>query len=659
MIVTHKLTCNDGVYRCDDVDITVEEWIRALYAINENTFKYLVMLFYMPNHECTCYAAGEKYGLHPSSFIAPVISIAKKAMDIASRFDVEAYDDNANKSYWIVPMQKGYTTKNGFVWKMRDELVEAIRSVLLDKLIVFYKRLHKKEPFGGYAEKYKWQLVHDCKGKNPIEIMELLAKKDNNNLLYNINLSSLQHIKKDNPEELSKAINSLFDESIELKERLDKFRVDLASITVGSDTPPGDERTAAAFLTCRDMDRYAFYMHDTTYSPYLTYLGIRMSKGKNSNYPQFLQTLQLLAQKVSTDKELKEMIEKVIGGLEQSDLMTAQTILWCVQNYWNDILGIENMSKENKSKDLSGNESEGMVSEETKRAAQLLENSGQIVLQGAPGCGKTYITTELAVYLCDGSVPSTRELLKKRYKELQSEGRISFTTFHQSLDYEEFVEGLKPDTDSLNDKDMRFVVKPGIFKRICMAASATNGDDANKPYVLIIDEINRANVSKVLGELITLLEKSKRLGGDDEFTVTLPYSGEKFGVPDNLYIISTMNTADRSLGYIDYAVRRRFAFMTLESQSDVIRDYYHNEGELMEKEISLFTSVRDLIKDNLNSDFDLKDIMIGHSYFLAKSGDEYKLNLEYKIRPLLEEYLRDGIIVDNGEMRTAIANIGK
>lgn len=659
MIVTHKLTCNDGVYRCDNVDITVEEWSRALYSIPENTFKYLVMLFYMPNHECTCYAAGEKYGLHPSSFIAPVISIAKKAMDIASRFDVEAYDDNANKSYWIVPMQKGYTTKNGFVWKMRDELVEAIRSVLLDKLIVFYKKLHKKEPFGGYAEKYKWQLVHDCKGKNPIEIMELLAKKDNNYLLYNINLSSLQHIKKDNQEELSKAINSLFDESIELKERLDKFRADLASITVGSDTPPGDERTAAAFLTCRDMDRYAFYMHDTTYSPYITYLGIRKSKGRNTNYPQFLQTIQLLAQKVSTDKELKEMIEKAIGGLEQSDLMTAQTILWCVQNYWNDILGIENMSKENKSKDLSGNESKGMVSEEIKRAAQLLENSGQIVLQGAPGCGKTYITTELAVYLCDGSVPSTREQLKKRYKELQAEGRISFTTFHQSLDYEEFVEGLKPDTDSLNDKDMRFVVKPGIFKRICMAASAADGNNTNKPYVLIIDEINRANVSKVLGELITLLEKSKRLGGDDEFTVTLPYSGEMFGVPDNLYIISTMNTADRSLGYIDYAVRRRFAFMTLESQSDVIRDYYHNEGELMEKEISLFTSVRDLIKDNLNSDFDLKDIMIGHSYFLAKSGDEYKLNLEYKIRPLLEEYLRDGIIVDNGEMRTAIANIGK
>lgn len=394
----------------------------------------------------------------------------------------------------------------------------------------------------------------------------------------------------------------------------------------------------------------------------------------------------------------------------------------------------------------------GMVNQDTLRAARLLENSGQIILQGAPGCGKTYITTELAVYLCDGEVPSTREELKKRYKELQKEGRVEFTTFHQSLDYEEFVEGLKPDTDSLNDKEMRFVVKSGIFKRICQAASATttsnlkeaynsfaddvvnyddiykinmpNGSmfgvtingkgnlslytgkdfklngtltyeniekffygadlgywkcyfkgiidvlkkdyklaaenkDANKPYVLVIDEINRANVSKVLGELITLLEKNKRLGEEDEFTVTLPYSGENFGVPDNIYIIGTMNTADRSLGYIDYAVRRRFAFMTIEAKSDVIREFYNGNGELMKKELLLFTSVSDLIKDNLNPDFDLNDIMVGHSYFLAKSDDDFELNLEYKIRPLLEEYLRDGIIVDNGEIKASIANLGK
>ena len=126
MIVTYKLTCNDGVYRCNDVDITVEEWIRALYAIQENSFKCLVMLFYMPNHECACYDAGKKYGLHPSSFIAPVTSIAKKAMDIASRFEVEDFDNNANKRYWIVPMQEGYESKKGpdFITFLRHHIAQ-------------------------------------------------------------------------------------------------------------------------------------------------------------------------------------------------------------------------------------------------------------------------------------------------------------------------------------------------------------------------------------------------------------------------------------------------------------------------------------------------------------------------------------------------------
>lgn len=302
----------------------------------------------------------------------------------------------------------------------------------------------------------------------------------------------------------------------------------------------------------------------------------------------------------------------------------------------------------------------GMVSLEAVQAARMLRNSGQIILQGAPGCGKTYFTTELAVYMCDGEVPATRPLLKQRYRELQHEGRIGFTTFHQSLDYEEFVEGLKPDTDSIaTDGNMRFKVRSGIFKKMCTAAGAYNDSVDNRPYILIIDEINRANVSKVLGELITLLEKSKRLGAEDEFTVTLPYSGDDFGVPDNLYIIGTMNTADRSLGYIDYAVRRRFAFMTLEAQSYAIREYYNDRGELMDKEMKLFTDIRNLIKNNLNPDFDLKDIMVGHSYFLAKTEEDYDINLDYKIRPLLEEYLRDGIIIDNGEMKTAIVNIGK
>lgn len=384
-----------------------------------------------------------------------------------------------------------------------------------------------------------------------------------------------------------------------------------------------------------------------------------------------------------------------------------------------------------------------------KTAKKLLDNAGQIILQGAPGCGKTYITTELAVYLCDGQVPASHAALKARYKELEEEGRIGFTTFHQSLDYEEFVEGMKPDTEN-SDGDMRFVVKPGIFKRICTKAAeqiASNFEEcydqfiedisdeeefalksvkgstfhvcvnsnrnlklmtsANKnqngvltkesiyntyldqkgywygykkgvvnyliehyglveptvvtdkpqAHVLIIDEINRANISKVLGELITLIEKTKRIGAEDEFCVTLPYSGERFGVPQNLFIIGTMNTADRSLGYIDYAIRRRFAFLPLKSEWAVVREFYGDRGELMNRQHELYTRIRNLVKDHLNEDFLLDDVMIGHSYFLAATEEDYKLNLDYKIRPLLEEYLRDGILVEDGTVKDTIKNL--
>lgn len=294
-----------------------------------------------------------------------------------------------------------------------------------------------------------------------------------------------------------------------------------------------------------------------------------------------------------------------------------------------------------------------------KTAKKLLDNAGQIILQGAPGCGKTYITTELAVYLCDGQVPASRAALKARYKELEKESRIGFTTFHQSLDYEEFVEGMKPDTENADPstgsgqvREMRFAVKPGIFKRMCERA----GKD-NAPHVLIIDEINRANISKVLGELITLIEKTKRVGAEDEFCVTLPYSGEHFGVPQNLYIIGTMNTADRSLGYIDYAIRRRFAFLPLKSEWAVVREFYGDRGELMNRQHELYTRIRNLVKDHLNEDFLLDDVMIGHSYFLAATEEDYKLNLDYKIRPLLEEYLRDGILVEDGTVKDTIKNL--
>lgn len=282
---------------------------------------------------------------------------------------------------------------------------------------------------------------------------------------------------------------------------------------------------------------------------------------------------------------------------------------------------------------------------------KILKESKNLILTGAPGTGKTYITTTLAVLLCAPERYTTdHQELKQVYKELQQEGRIGFTTFHQSIDYEDFVEGLKPDTRS---EEMRFELKKGLLRVMCDHAA-----EDSRPCVLIIDEINRSNISKVLGELITLLEPTKRLGAEDEFTVTLPYSGDTFGVPGNLYIIGTMNTADRSLGYIDYAIRRRFAFMGLTTDPSALLDFYGKECELMYRERDLMTEVRKILQMHRNKDFDINDIMVGHSYFMAKDEETYRFNLKYKIRPLLEEYLRDGILVEKGtEVKDAIRSL--
>ena len=159
-------------------------------------------------------------------------------------------------------------------------------------------------------------------------------------------------------------------------------------------------------------------------------------------------------------------------------------------------------------------------------------------------------------------------------------------------------------------------------------------------YVLIIDEINRGNVSKIFGELITLLEADKRLGGEHPIKVTLPYSKDEFGVPSNLYIIGTMNTTDRSVGNIDYAVRRRFAFVTLKSKREIVEDKWGTDDC---NAVKLFDAVKSFIEKK-KYDMDIEDLMVGHSYFMANDDSELELKWKYEILPLLNEYIKDGIL---------------
>lgn len=374
-----------------------------------------------------------------------------------------------------------------------------------------------------------------------------------------------------------------------------------------------------------------------------------------------------------------------------------------------------------------------------KDCTNLLHVKRNIILQGAPGTGKTYNTAAIALAtLGVNDVDlSDHKAVMDRYKSLK-DSQIFFTTFHQSMDYEDFVEGLKPKVDK-DTNAITYQPEDGIFKIACNAVrndesinivecidaylqtikglenkkeiptltgksklyvwwnegnvtistrstnSSSTKDETyspsplniekvkqqalgegqennwrqyaeafinavkeayqvtqNKPVVLIIDEINRGNVSKIFGELITLLEADKR----DELSVILPYSKMSFSVPANLYIIGTMNTTDRSTGTLDYALRRRFAFVTLKSDRAVVEKHYNSDDEVKNIALALFDDIQKFISNpqHLCGDFSIDDLMVGHSYFMAANKQELRAKIQYEVIPLINEYINDGIL---------------
>lgn len=450
---------------------------------------------------------------------------------------------------------------------------------------------------------------------------------------------------------------------------------------------------------------------------------------------------------------------------------------------------------------------------------ELWKKRKNIILQGALGTGKTYRIPELVVRLCEPEFDAnnaTHKELMSVYDRLKEEKRVMFTTFHQSMDYEDWLEGLRP---VLENDQVRYKIEPGIFKRLCTEAerplsakkdvnisdeaivwkvslsgtgdnpvrrdcmkngyirigwdgygenitdetdwSIHNGEgktilnafintmkvgdivmscyssrtidaigivtgeyewhdnfehykrvrrvkwlvkginedivklnddktmtlgtvyrlnaitldkvkslldkheasktliDNNKPYVIVIDEFNRGNVSKIFGELITLLEPDKRKGMRDAESVLLPYSKKEFYIPSNVFLVATMNTADRSLDTIDYAIRRRFAFITVKPQ-EIDDDNFNSE--LFREVSSLFISNYDeyaesgfddtiklLPAETLSEEYRPEDVWIGHSYFIMDGEYALQDRLLFEIIPLLEEYIRDGVLTSEAQ----------
>lgn len=271
-----------------------------------------------------------------------------------------------------------------------------------------------------------------------------------------------------------------------------------------------------------------------------------------------------------------------------------------------------------------------------------------LILYGPPGTGKTYNSVIYAVAICDGKPVdelTDYAAVMSRYNELKKAGRISFTTFHQSYGYEEFIEGIKPIIDE-NKQDIGYTIEPGVFKKFCDNAKSitrtstgiesTVIEENTEPYVFIIDEINRGNISKIFGELITLIESTKRAGMPEAASAILPYSGDEFSVPSNVYILGTMNTADRSIALMDTALRRRFQFVEMMPDSDVLRKINADKVEDLD-----VAAMLDKINERIEYLYD-REHTIGHAFFTDLKDDATLVKLqsifEKSVIPLLQEY---------------------
>lgn len=339
----------------------------------------------------------------------------------------------------------------------------------------------------------------------------------------------------------------------------------------------------------------------------LSSLVIRQTKTRNRGKPSFRRLNRLVCYMKEHNKRVsvyytitldsdKEQLDKIIEYVKKSNIYSFYTV--------KDIGQFPILSKQIQKN--TDKEADDMI----KKITALLEFKKQIILQGAPGTGKTYTAKKVAEAM---------------------DGEYEIVQFHPSYTYEDFVRGIVSKTEGNN-------IKYEVEDKILM--NAIEKAKKHEKYILIIDEINRANLPSVLGELLYALEYR-------EEPVICPYKKDKEDdgkiiIPKNLYIIGTMNTADRSIGSIDYAIRRRFAFYTITSNKEIIED---------EEAQKLYDSIYNIIKTHISDEYHIEDIMVGHSYFLPKEDNDYvgnylELSLHYNIIPLLMEYYKDGILVD-------------
>lgn len=438
------------------------------------------------------------------------------------------------------------------------------------------------------------------------------------------------------PERVRELFKLLYNEELPLVDRLQPFRTGCDELleTFRNSGPENsyaknhyqDLRALCVYLTFRYPEKYFMYKF-RMYNDFKMLIGYKETSVEEDTeirkYDNYARLCLEVLDEVKNDTELLELqranVDELPDCFSDTDLhLLVQTIIYVFPD------------SDKESKDSNSAEEIGSK-DETECKYGL-----NTILYGPPGTGKTYNTVRVAVSICEPSLNAEDmdyDDVFAKYQELKEKKYIEFTTFHQSYGYEEFIEGIKPQLDE-NSDNVGYSLVPGVFKEFCDRART---DRAARPYVFIIDEINRGNISKIFGELITLIEPTKRSGAEESMEITLPYSKEPFSIPLNVYILGTMNTADRSIALLDTALRRRFDFVEMMPDITVIEGIVvEDKGEKLD-----IAKMLDVINCRIEYLYD-REHTIGHAFFtiLRKDNSINCLSgiFKNKLIPLLQEY---------------------
>ncbi|WP_443794792.1 AAA family ATPase [Dialister hominis] len=537
--------------------ITVQEWVALLNDKSVFTQSSLEIMRRFKDYggEATCTQLAVKYGESKNFYNAGSVGLAKRVVEKTGCPVMPRDSDNSR--WWPVLYVGRHATKDedgGYIWKLRGELSEALDQVDWKDVDLYAKSEDGEEEHG-----YWWL------NANPKiwSFSDLQVGEVQDYTLFNENGNKRR----------------VFQNFIDAK---------AGDLVIGYESNPVKQVVALVKVSAANDGQKIYF-----------------EKTESLANPIDYQTL-----KECPELEKMEFFQNPNGSFFKLTKGEYEFIMDMIrdENPLNTEVKIPPYTKDAFLSEVY------MTEEKYDRLSGVLLNKMNIILQGAPGVGKTFAAKRLAY-----------SLMGKK-----DDNRIEFVQFHQNYSYEDFMMGYKPSGDS-------FELKYGVFYRFCKKAE----NQPDKKFFFIIDEINRGNLSKIFGELLMLIEKDYR-----GTKATLAYNGMPFTVPENLYIIGMMNTADRSLAMIDYALRRRFSFFEIDPgfESKGFSDYQQtleNDtfDELIKKVIEL--------NEEISRDKSLgKGFCIGHSYFCGRTKetctDEWMQSVvDYDILPMLQEYWFD------------------